>query len=118
MRRPNINLKNTGATLISATKSNAGNFYARVIRVVITSATAITVPATISIGTNSTSYNNILVATALTALTTVDTILTIPLAAVSSLVASEGEIYANVSVAALGTSISATIDIIGDYEGA
>lgn len=110
----NVNSKNTGQTLIFAVPSGV-TFYPQSIRVVCSAASAITVPAIISIGTTAGSYIDILPLTALAGLTGANGLLNLPISALVSTVAANTPIYVNVGTAATGASQTLSVHIIGSY---
>lgn len=113
-----VNAKTVAATKIDTTRSSTRRFIPRYAIVYCRSASAITVPATISIGTNSATYDNILPATALTGVTAAQNYLHIPLgAAAISGIAASTDIYVNVSTAATGTSQTLDVLLVGIYRG-
>lgn len=109
-----VNAKTTGATVIFTTES-VSNFYVTGVTVESTSATAITVPATLSVGTNAATYNNILAAGAMTSLTAANLFSMLLPTVASVVVAASTAINVNISVAATGTSQTLTVGVQGYY---
>lgn len=111
-----VDAKTTGSTLIGTTDST---LRFRPVRAIfeITSATAVVGVATVSVGTNASSYNNVLVASALTGLSTVNTslIFNLSLAVLTSITVSTG-IYVNVTIGATATTCVFKVSVIGDYD--
>lgn len=112
-----INAKNTGATIIGTTRSANGLFFPIFAIFHVATANTIITPATISLGTNSATYNNILAASAMTGLTAQDTMLQFPLgtAAIAPIAVSTG-IYANITSGATATAMTMDITIFGFYK--
>lgn len=113
-----VNGKTVASTLVGTTRNDARKFISTLAVIHATVANAITVPPTISIGTNGTSYNNLLAAATLTGMTSVDNYLCFTLGgSVLSAVAANTGIYANISAGATGTSMTLDIAIFGFYKG-
>ncbi len=104
-----------GATLIGTTLNNGKRFYP--IYALINVATADTPIAvgSLSIGTNSTSYNNILAITALTGLATVNTMLKLDFIGAMSSTAPNTGIYLKVTTGFTATSLTFDLVIFGFY---
>lgn len=111
-----IDAKVTGARLIAVINGAATLFFPYRARVVCRSANAITVPATMSIGTNAPNYNNVYAAGTLTGLTQLGDLLNLPVLASTKVVSQRVAVYANITVAAVGTAQLLRVDLIGDYE--
>lgn len=115
-----IDAKVLAATKIATTDATK-KFIITDIIVRCTAATAITVAATLSIGTNSATYNNIMAATALTGVTTANTGLfsgahgSFTLLEAGFIVAANTDIEVKVTVAATGTSQTIAVDVVGYY---
>jgi hypothetical protein len=116
-----VNAKSTGATLIYTYPNTSFRFVPLGAHVEIISQTGtIGIAPTISVGTNSTSYNNLFTGSILSSLLN-GTGLTQPnaltLAAAITPLAGGSSIYANVTIAAtLFTTYTVRIDILGYYE--
>lgn len=110
-----FNSRSTGAVLIGYTENNGKSFYPNLVRIVSLSATLITVNATISFGTNASSYNNILTATLLVNLASINKYVNLFVTSAISIIPPNTPIYMNISIGAIGTEQSYRIDIIGDY---
>lgn len=112
-----INAKNTGTTTIYTTENGTRNFYPSRIRFICTAGTLITIVPTISIGTNASSYNNILAATSLTGLTSASNSISYNVdALVIPVIAANTAIIANVTVGSTATTMTIEVHIFGDYE--
>src|SRR5574337_1220788 len=103
-RFTNLNLKNTGATTLYTPPNGGGAFFVvRDVFIFCRAAVSITVPASISIGTNSSNFDNILPITPLTGLLSAGLI--IRLTPTLSVTASKNiPIKINVTSAATGTT--------------
>lgn len=113
----NIDGKTTGATTVYTT-SNPGStrFYPIMIVVSLTGASGVTVPCTLSVGTNSSTYNNLLTATALTGVTTGSATQEFILnSAVLSSIGDAVDIKVNVTVGATATTYLIKVMVIGYY---
>jgi hypothetical protein len=115
-RKSGIDLKTVASTLLFTTENAGKKFIPTRANFIVTAASGLTLPATVSIGTNASSYNNILVATALTGLVAAEKVLPTPLTTAIDRVAANTGIYANVSIAATGISGTLAVDIEGYYE--
>ena len=107
----------TGSTSVGTTDPNM-RFVAQFINVELTSLSGtLTIPPTISIGTNSTSYNNLLAGTALTGVNAANIVMQISATALSSSVATGTGIFVNVTAAATGVSLTYTmrVTVLGFY---
>lgn len=92
------------------------NFEPLMIQFEVASATAVISVPTVSIGTNSPTYNNILLAMALTGLTGAGSH-TIVLPSPASMEALYGtDVYANVTGAGVDTELTIEVDVIGTYQ--
>lgn len=112
-----INAKNTGATAIYTLESTSLNFYPIMIIPRVVNISNVTTPPTASIGTNSTSYNNIATSSLLsTVLAALSVGSGAPYNASYSPALTGGSvIYANISVGAIATTYSIQYDIVGYY---
>ena len=107
----------TGATSVGTTENNGMTFFPRFARIRCNAATSITLPASISIGTNATSYNDILGITALTGVLSAGQYLLLPIAStVGTSVAPNTQIFVNVTTGATGTSQTFGVAVVGDCE--
>lgn len=110
-----VNAKTTGSTKIITIPSGLGSFYPTSVRIVATAANTVIVPAIVQVGTNSSTYNNILAATTLTALTAVNLYQNYPLIVALTKVDAGTDIYVNVTTGATATTLTLTVSIIGDF---
>jgi len=106
-----INAKSTGATTIFTTEGE--RFHPLFVVAEITAASALTVGATVSVGTNSASFNNIMAASVTG--TTINNMLPNALSALTDSVAPGTAVKVNVSVGAVGTSGTMSVTVIGFY---
>lgn len=110
-----INGKTTGATTIFTTENGARAFHPLIIVIECTAASAITVPLSLSIGTNSATFNNIVAITAATGLTATATQFPIHLAVSTAVVPANTGVSLNITTAATGTSQTIAVHIVGFY---
>lgn len=110
-----INTKTTGATVVGTTENGTQRFVPTHIIAEVTATSAPLTAASVSVGTNGASYNNILAITPLTGLTTVNTLLIIPIVLAVGSIAANTAINVNVTTAITGTSQSVRFDVIGYY---
>jgi hypothetical protein len=106
-----VNAKSTGATTIFTTEGE--RFHPLFVVAEITAASALTIGATVSVGTNSTSFNNIMAASVTG--TTLNNMLPNALSALTDSVAPGTAVKVNVSVGAVGTSGTMSVTVIGFY---
>jgi len=110
----NVNVKNTGATLIFTNADSTKLFFPFKIRVYGTNIVSPVTPATLSIGTNASNYNNILSSVSLTGLVTTGTFIdylpTYPISTISA----GTDVYVNVTVGASATTFGVRIAVYGD----
>src|SRR5947207_1682978 len=104
-----IDAKTLGATAIGTTENGTRRFYPLYLIVNCSAANTVAVVAALSIGTNSTAFDNLLAITALTGLTTANMSIQVPI------VLATGTIAANTSVSVklttVATATSQTIDV-------
>jgi len=112
-----VNGKTQAATLIGTTENQGRRFYPLFIMVEVTAANTIAVAATASVGTNASSYNNVLTASALTGLTSANASLAfVPtLTAIASVSPGTG-IFLNVTTGATATTCTLKASVLGYYE--
>lgn len=114
-----VNLKSTGTTLLYTLESTTLNFYPIMIvpRATGVGISTVVLGPTFTIGTNSTSYNNIatssLLSSIITALTGGSSLST---NSYSPALAGGTAIYSNVSIGASATNYTVLFDIIGFYD--
>lgn len=107
-----INLKNTGVTALFT--PNQQQFYVTAVRLVIAAATALTIGASVSVGTTGGS-NTDLCASLVTGLTALNTCLDMTVLAARPVIQPATAININVSLAATGTSGTLTVILEGFY---
>ena len=110
-----FNSKNLGNTIFFTTPSSGFRFFPTHIIMSVLFATSITVGASISIGTNGSSYNNILANTAFTGLTTANNYQVVQLSGVLNAIPANTSGYLNVNTASIGTSITMSCVIVGTW---
>lgn len=108
-----FSVKSTGATLLFTTAP--ATFAPMMIGIYSPSVNSITVPATLSIGTNSPNYNNIITATQLNALTS-GNYYVFNITGTLAPIPANTAIYANVTIAATGTSQNVRVFIMGQHQ--
>jgi hypothetical protein len=106
-----LNMKSTGATTIFTTEGE--RFHPLFCLAEITAASSLTIGASVSVGTNSSTFNNILAASVTG--TTVNNMLPNALSALTDSVAPGTAVKANISIAATGTSGTLSVSVIGFY---
>lgn len=114
-RSGTIDAKTAASTLVYTTDSDR-RLYLRAVRATITNASGGLTVASISIGTNSPLYDNILPIAPLTGLLTTNKMLNLTLLAAIDSVAPSTGIYVKVTTPATGTTLDFVVDLIGDYE--
>lgn len=112
----NLDAKTTGATLIGTTRASGEKFYPLFIVARVRTADTIAVVATASVGTNATDYNNIIAATVLTNLSTVDKFLRWDVTLATSNVAASTGIYFKVTIGATATTMAIDVHVAGYYQ--
>lgn len=110
-----IDAKTAASTKIGTTENGTQRFYPIYLVVTCTAATSISVVPTLSIGTNSSSYNNIVTATSMAGITSANTFLTTFVIAALGSVAASTDIYTNISLGATATAMTIKIDLFGLY---
>jgi hypothetical protein len=112
-----VDAKTVAATQIITTDNGGQRFVPVMVMFEIASATLLTVTCTLSVGTNATSYNDILGTTVLTGLTAVNKVLSVNLAttAVSS-VAVNTAIFVNITTGVTATAATMDVHLLGFYQ--
>jgi len=98
----------TAATAIGTTENGSQKFHPMFAVFVVRTANTITLAPTVSIGTNASTYNNILPAAVLTGLTAAALTLILPITVASSNVSSNTQVFINVTA---GTAVAMTFDV-------
>lgn len=109
-----IDAKVAGAVLVDTTRANA-KFYVESVAIESVSAAGIGTPVTLSIGTNASSYNNIVAAALRTNLTGALQVQYGTLLTTLPVIPASTAIYVNVTIPAVGTSQSLQIVVKGFY---
>jgi hypothetical protein len=109
----NVNLKNTGSTLIFTQSDSTKLFFPHRIYVFSSNVSGAVTPPTLSIGTNSSTFNNIL-STAAPALSVAGTYLVFNLTTAIAPITSGTQVFVNVTVGASATTYGARFAIFGD----
>lgn len=115
--KTSIDAKATGATTIFTTDNGTERFYPLFAIIESTAASGVLSVALVSIGTNSTSFNDILPITTLTGISAANKMISLPLSvAAATSVAPNTAIKINVTTGATGTSQNIKATIVGYYE--
>jgi|ERR1043166_1370814 hypothetical protein len=115
----NIDGKTSGAVTVGTANGGGASqsFYPVHILIIAHTITALITPVTISVGTNSSTYNNLLAATLLSSsLNATNLMQVLSLAAASPVIAHNTDIKVNVTSIAVGTTYTFDIKIFGWYE--
>jgi len=110
-----FNSKNLGNTIFFTTPSSGFRFFPTHIIMSVLFATAITAGASISIGTNGSSYNNIMANTSFIGLTAANNYQVVQLSGVLNAISANTSAYLNVNTASVGTSITMSCVIVGTW---
>jgi hypothetical protein len=110
-----IDGKTTGVTTLFTTPNDGTRFYPHAIIVEATAATGVIAVASISVGSNGASYNNILPITALTGVSAANVVLVLPVTTGVSIPANT-DIKVSVTTGATGTTLTLKIIPIGVYD--
>lgn len=109
----NIDTTSTGPTLLGTIPPTDLNYYPLYVRIFVMSASGVITPAIASVGTNASSYNNILALTTLTGLLGVGDCFNVILPGVLNAVPSGTSIYLNIGTAAIATDLTIGFAIHG-----
>lgn len=112
IRIENVNGKSSGSTLMQAS-SQLGKFYPINVAFEIVDVSGLITAATVSIGTNSTTYNNIMAATLLTNLTAILDIRNITLNTGLVVLPASTDVYLKVTGAATATTFDFNVYLLG-----
>lgn len=110
-----LNAKNTGATLIGTTENGTQKFHPVFTLMVCNSGTLITVVPTVSVGTNGATYNNLIAATSMAAMTAAGNMAQPALTATYGNIAANTGIFINVTIGATATTCLVDIHVFGFY---
>lgn len=111
-----IDGKSTGSTVIGTTRSNGSErFYTQIAQIFLVSSSGIVTPPTISIGSNSASYNNIITDTLLSGLNTNNDFYGFTATGVIPSLAGGTEIKVNISSGANATTYNIIALVRGFY---
>lgn len=109
-----INLANTGSVLVFTDPDNRNLFFTYKIRIYLNAGTNVSGVPTISIGTNSSSYNNILANTSLTGLLTNGTFLDLSPTYPVPTIGLNQQVFVNTTVGATSTQYGVKIVLYGN----
>jgi len=110
-----VDAKVLADTLITITENGTQKFHPLFVIFKVSSGSVITLVPTISIGTNSTSYDNIIPATLLTGLISVDKYIKADIIGVIDAVSANTSIYCKVTGIATATTMVVDVHIFGYY---
>jgi len=108
-----LNGKNTGSTKVFT--PSVGNFFTTGVSFSLTSVSGLVVAPTVTVGTNASSYDDILPVSALTLLTTVNNYLYIPITTQSKMASSGTDIFVKVTIGAIATTYTLSVSLSGFY---
>jgi hypothetical protein len=104
------------ATQIGTTENGTQSFHPLYVVFVMNAASSLTIAGAASVGTNSSTYNNVIAITTLTGLTTIGQMLPVPIVTAIGKIAANTAIFVNVTTGATGTSGTIDIHVIGFYQ--
>ena len=110
-----INAKNVGTTKIFTTPNEGLNFYPLFARIFVEDAQTVIVAPIITIGTNSSTYDNILASFTLTELTVTNNFLNLIIDNAITFVSPNTDVFFRIGVAATATTLILAAEIYGDY---
>lgn len=105
----------TAASTKIDTTSIGLRFVPMAIHIEPTTVTGLVSVSSLSIGTNSASYDNIVPITALTGLTSANIVLNLDPSLLSSSIATGTDIYVKITTVAVGTTYTLSISVLGFY---
>lgn len=108
----NVNGKNSGSTIMQKS-SPLGKFYPMNVSFELVSVSGLVTASTVSLGSNSATYNNIMAATLLTNLTTALDIRNITLNTGLVTLAANTDVYLNVTGVATATTFNFNVYLLG-----
>lgn len=111
-----INMLSSGATKIGTTENGTQKFFPQWATITVATANALISLGSVSIGTNSPNYNNLLGTTLLTGLDAVNATTRKEITGVIGAVEPNTDIYVNVSGLALGASYQVEVTLWGFYQ--
>lgn len=117
LTKVNIDAKSIAATLIFTTKDSAERFYPLFVLIKVSSASSISLVPVASLGTNASSYNNIVTAITFTGLTSLNSMIKNDLGtSMISSVPPNTDIYMNITNGATATTMLIDVTLIGYYQ--
>lgn len=105
----------TGATTLFTTRAGSARFYPTYAHVKLATVSGFVAAAALSIGSNSATFDNISVITALTGLSTANDFFRTILNAIPSSIAASTDVKANVTTAAIATTYTVDVFLVGFY---
>lgn len=115
MIKGSITGTSSGSTVIGTTENGTERFYPIFALMELTNMSGLISVATISLGTNSSTYDNIIPATVLTNLNAVNKFLKLDITSATASVAANTAIRINISGVAVATTYTLKVTIIGYY---
>lgn len=109
-----IDGKSSGSTLFFT--SEVANYRCLYLVLDLTTVSGLVTASTVSVGTNASSYNNLLSGTLLTALSSASSSIVIPMTGVAPDIAGATNIYLNVSGLAIATTYTFNATLVGFYD--
>src|SRR3990172_4451377 len=109
----NIDAKVVGDTTVFTTAPSFGRFYPVLVRIVLSAVSGLVTAPTVSVGTNSPNFNNIMGATPMTTLTAANDFFAFLLSSVAPSVAASTAIKCRVSAGATATTYTIAAHVIG-----
>lgn len=111
-----IDAKTSGAVKIGTTENGTERFHPLFAICMVSSASGISLVPSLSVGTNGSSYNDIVTATAMTGLTAVNMMLRSDIVTATATVGPNTDIYVNITVGATATAMKVIIHLFGYYQ--
>lgn len=110
-----INAASTGSTLIGTTQNGTQAFHPLFVVFKMTAANTITIVPIVSVGTNASTYNNVIALTTLTGLTSVGAMLPTNITTVIGAIPANTAIFANIGTGATATTATLEVHLFGYY---
>lgn len=110
-----IDVKTTGTTLLATTENGTESFHPLFCVFKCTAVSGFIAASTLSVGTNSTAYNNTVPGTLMTGLSTAGSINSVLVGATGTIPANT-QIYVNVTIPTTATSQTLEVTLIGYYQ--
>lgn len=114
--KKSMSASSTGNTSLGRTENGMERFYPKFATIEVKAVSGIVSLGSISIGTNSTSYDNILSATLMTSLNAVNKVLTLDVVGVNGSIAPNTEIFVRVSGIVNAAVYTVEVTLFGFYQ--